>query len=122
MSKIKEAECCDIQSVKIQKNLNEIKDGITFNLHIKKTKNVTLSNKCVPEINDDDDNYEVKIDLSNLKYNNEEIIKVSFNPNKTDPDDYTFKLRIKQDNNDISNESELELKITQVGDNDDLLY
>lgn len=120
LSKIKEAECCEIQNVEIQKNSNEIKDGITFNLPIKKTKNVKLSNNCVLEINDDDDNYEVKIDLSNLKYNNEETIKVSFNPNKTDPDDYTFELRIKQGNNDISNESKLKLKITQVGDNEDL--
>ena len=121
MSKIKEAECCVIQKVEMQINSNGIKDGITFQLPIKKTKNVQLPNNCVLEINDDDDgDYQVDINLSAIKYNHEEKIEVSFNPKNIETGGHIFTLRIKQGNNNISNESELVLTITQVGDNDDL--
>jgi hypothetical protein len=113
-----------IQDVSKHLKLNEAKKGISIELTVKKINARKITGNSVLEIVNEDDqsqSYQVDMDLDYLKFNEESHKTVSFNPYIQKAGTYYYKLKIKQGYDDISNEAELALCISEIGNNEDLL-
>ena len=119
-NKLQETISFNIQDVTKQVNLNVAKEGISIELTVKKLNSKKTGNCVLEIVNEESQSYQVDIDLSELRFNEERNKTINFNPHIQNRGTYNYKLKIKQGYGDISNEAELTLEITDVGSNEDL--
>ena len=121
INRLQENISFNIQDLQKQVNLSTAREGISIELTLTKKNNSKITGNCVLEIvNEEEEDYKVDIDLSELRFNEDKNKTINFNPHIQNSGTYIYKLKIKQGNDDISNEAELTLKIPDVGDNEDL--
>lgn len=122
-NKLQENISFKIQDLQKSVNLNEAREGISIELAVTKMNNSKITGNFVLEIVNEEDrfqSYKVDIDLSDLRFNEKGNKTINFNPHIQNSGTYNYKLKIKKGYDDISNEAELELEITDVGSNQDL--
>ena len=113
---------CQIDE-KIEVNEQISKKGVKFKINIKNLTNKKLNGKYFLDIRGSEgnnDNYQVKLDLSDINSGEIKSKEISFNSSPLKEGEYKYTLGIKEDNNIISNQSELKLKLTELGSNENL--
>lgn len=114
-----------IENVEVQKNTTEVKEGFKLKLPIENltTEKLKENNYIISIVNTNDDKevYSIKIDLSDLPKKTKMDREVKFNPKISKNGNYKYNIRVQQDNNIVSNEAILTLKVSTVGDMDDLM-
>lgn len=113
----------EINNVFIEKRMGEIKNGLEFDLAIKNRNNKDLDGTYILNINkknNDGENYQVKLNLSNLNLNIKRDEKIQFNPNIQENGEYFYFLTLSKNNEIVSNISEFKLRVVAVGSNMDL--
>ena len=113
----------EISDITLEKRMGEIKNGLEFNLPIKNRNNNDLDGTYILKINktnNDKDNYQVELDLCNLKLNVKRDEKINFNPKIKDNGNYSYFLSLMKNDEIVSNISKLNLNVVEVGSNDDL--